>query len=224
MEKLMQAMGYRFQNPDLLKTALTHPSLGGEDNQRMEFLGDAVLQFLMSDQLYHKYPQLREGGLTHQRALLVCEAALSQVARRIDLGRCLRMDKGEAYTHGREKPSILADAMEAVLAAVYLDGGIEPARELMLRLWPQAEEIPTPKQDGKSALQEFLQARGQDAPVYEIIDQQGPPHDRRFTAQVLIDHVPAARGEGKSKKAAEQEAAMKALETLKEQVGRKTCG
>jgi len=224
MERLMQAMGYRFQNPDLLKTALTHPSLGGEDNQRMEFLGDAVLQFLMSEQLYEMYPHLREGGLTHQRALLVCEAALSQVARRIDLGRCLRMDKGEAYTHGREKPSILADAMEAVLAAVYLDGGIEPARQLMLRLWPKAEEIPAATQDGKSALQEFLQARGQEAPVYEIIDQQGPPHDRRFTAQVLVNHVPAGRGEGKSKKAAEQEAAAKALETLKEQVGRKTCG
>lgn len=224
MDKLMQAMGYVFKDPGLLETALTHPSLGGEDNQRMEFLGDAVLQFLMSEQLYKTYPQLREGGLTHQRALLVCEAALSQVARKIDLGRCLRMDKGEAYTHGREKPSILADAMEAVLAAVYLDGGIEPARKMMLQLWPRTEEIPAAVQDGKSALQEFLQARGQDAPVYEIIDQQGPPHDRRFTAQVLINHVPAGQGEGKSKKMAEQQAAQQALETLKEQVGRKTCG
>ena len=115
LDQLMKNLDYVFRDQSLLVRALRHPSMGAENNQRMEFLGDAVLQFLMSEQLYTMYPQLREGGLTHQRALLVCEAALSQVARRIDLGRCLRMDKGEAYTHGREKPSILADAMEADL-------------------------------------------------------------------------------------------------------------
>lgn len=215
MEALMKAMGYTFKNEAYLKTALTHPSMGGEDNQRLEFLGDAVLQFLMSDQLYHKNPMMREGGLTHQRALLVCEAALSQVARGIDLGSYLRMDKGEASTRGREKPSILADAMEAVLAAVYLDGGIDAAREMMLRLWPRADEIKNESQDGKSALQEYLQSKGMATPVYETIDQQGPPHDRTFTAQVLVDGKPVAKGQGKSKKAAEQQAAQRALEMLK---------
>lgn len=215
MEALMKAMGYTFKDEAKLLMALTHPSLGGEDNQRMEFLGDAVLQFLMSDKLYHKYPTMREGGLTHQRALLVCEAALSQVARKIDLGRYLRMDKGEAATHGREKPSILADAMEAVLAAVYLDGGIEAARQMMLRLWPREDEIKNEGQDGKSALQEYLQARGMTTPVYETIDLKGPPHDRTFTAQVLIDGKPMAQGQGKSKKAAEQQAAHQALVLLK---------
>ena len=215
METLMKAMGYRFENIALLKMALTHPSLGGEDNQRLEFLGDAVLQFLMSDELYHTNPTMREGGLTHQRAMLVCEAALSQVARGINLGRCLRMDKGEEATHGREKPSILADAMEAVLAAVYLDGGIEAAKALMLRLWPRADQIKKDTQDGKSALQEFLQAKGMETPAYETIDQKGPPHDRLFTAQVLVGGKPLAQGEGKSKKAAEQQAAQRALELLK---------
>jgi len=215
MDALMKAMGYTFKDDSYLKMALTHPSMGGEDNQRLEFLGDAVLQFLMSDQLYHNNPKMREGGLTHQRALLVCEAALSQVARGIELGKYLRMDKGEASTHGREKPSILADAMEAVLAAVYLDGGIDAAKAMMLRLWPRAEEIKNESQDGKSALQEYLQAKGLVTPVYETVDQQGPPHDRIFTAQVLVDGKPMAKGQGKSKKAAEQQAAQAALEMLR---------
>lgn len=224
MEALMKALGYRFRDPALLNMALTHPSCGGEDNQRLEFLGDAVLQFLMSDQLYKAYPDLREGGLTHQRALLVCEAALSQVARGINLGRCLHMDKGEIFTHGREKPSILADAMEAVLAAVYLDGGIEAARDMMNRLWPRAEEVRSSTQDSKSALQEYLQAQGMETPAYEIIDQQGPPHDRVFTAQVLVARQAVAQGKGKSKKAAEQQAAQRALDKLTKQVGGATCG
>ena len=125
---LMQALGYRFRDEALLRRALTHPSVGKEDNQRLEFLGDAVLQYLMSDRLYRDHPMDREGALTHLRALLVCEAALSQVAARLGIGEALIMDHGEELTGGREKPSVLCDAMEAVLAAVYLDGGMEAAR------------------------------------------------------------------------------------------------
>ena len=118
MQALMNALGYRFKNPALLRRALTHPSMGAEDNQRLEFLGDAVLQYLMSDILYASHPKDREGQLTHLRALLVCEAALSQVARSLHVGQALIMDKGEDLTGGRDKPSVLCDAMEAILAAV----------------------------------------------------------------------------------------------------------
>ena len=130
----MKALGYEFRDPALLKLALTHPSMGAEDNQRLEFLGDAVLQYLMSDYLYAAYPKDREGSLTHYRALLVCEAALSQVAEKLGIGEALIMDKGEELTGGREKPSVLCDAMESVLAAVYLDGGMEAARGVVLSL------------------------------------------------------------------------------------------
>ena len=123
-EELMKALGYTFRDPALLRRALTHPSVGKEDNQRLEFLGDAGLQYIMSDLLYASHPADREGALTHTRALLVCEAALSQVAARLGIGEALIMDRGEELTGGRVKPSVLCDAMEAVLAAVYLDGGV----------------------------------------------------------------------------------------------------
>lgn len=180
MQTFMEALGYTFRDPALLQRALTHPSMGAEDNQRLEFLGDAVLQYVMSDLLFRKHPQEQEGGLTHQRALLVCEAALAQVARKLGVGHVLRMDKGEELTGGRDKPSVLADAMEAILAAVYLDGGMEAARRMVQLHWPKAEEVQRPMQDSKGALQEFLQRDGGEAPTYRIIGQDGPPHDRPF--------------------------------------------
>lgn len=137
MDALMNRLGYRFHNPALLRQALTHPSMGKNDNQRLEFLGDAVLQYLMSDILYATHPADQEGSLTHLRALLVCEAALSQVAQGLQVGEAMIMDKGEAQTGGREKPSVLCDAMEAILAAVYLDGGLEAARDIVKRHWPR---------------------------------------------------------------------------------------
>lgn len=214
MQTFMEALGYTFRDLALLQRALTHPSMGAEDNQRLEFLGDAVLQYVMSDLLFRKHPQEQEGGLTHQRALLVCEAALAQVARKLGVGRVLRMDKGEELTGGRDKPSVLADAMEAILAAVYLDGGMEEARRMVQLHWPKAEEVQRPMQDSKGALQEFLQRDGGEAPTYRIIGQDGPPHDRRFTAQVLRDQQPLAQGTGRTKKQAEQAAALAALQAL----------
>ncbi len=214
MHNLMNTLGYQFKDPALLKRALTHPSMGGEDNQRLEFLGDAVLQYLMSDILYASHPKDREGQLTHLRALLVCEAALSQVARSLHVGDALIMDKGEALTGGRNKPSVLCDAMEAILAAAYLDGGLDAARGIIQRHWPRPEDVHRPMQDSKGALQEHLQKDGGDAPTYAILAQDGPPHDRTFEAAVYRYGVELARGSGKTKKQAEQAAALSALEKL----------
>ena len=215
MEALMEALGYRFHNRALLRQALTHPSMGREDNQRLEFLGDAVLQYVMSDQLYRTHPECQEGQLTHLRALLVCEAALSQVARGLGVGEALLMDKGEEQTGGRDKPSVLCDAMEAILAAIYLDGGMEAARGIVERCWPKPEEVRRPMQDSKGALQEYLQQDGGEAPTYEIVAQDGPPHDRTFEAAVLRYGQELARGTGRTKKQAEQAAALGALRMLK---------
>ena len=214
MQNLMNTLGYQFRDPALLKRALTHPSMGGEDNQRLEFLGDAVLQYIMSDLLYASHPRDREGQLTHLRALLVCEAALSQVARSLQVGDALIMDKGEELTGGRDKPSVLCDAMEAILAAVYLDGGLDAARDIVKRCWPRPEDVHRPMQDSKGALQEHLQKDGGDAPTYAILAQDGPPHDRTFEAAVYRYGVELARGSGKTKKQAEQAAALAALEKL----------
>lgn len=214
MQNLMNTLGYQFKNPALLRRALTHPSMGAEDNQRLEFLGDAVLQYIMSDILYASHPKDREGQLTHLRALLVCEAALSQVARSLHVGEALIMDKGEALTGGRDKPSVLCDAMEAILAAVYLDGGLDAAREIVKRHWPRPEDVHRPMQDSKGALQEHLQKDGGDAPTYQIVSQDGPPHDRTFEAAVYRYGVELAHGSGKTKKQAEQAAALAALEKL----------
>ena len=216
MQNLMNTLGYQFKDPALLKRALTHPSMGAEDNQRLEFLGDAVLQYIMSDILYATHPNDREGQLTHLRALLVCEAALSQVARSLHVGEALLMDKGEALTGGRDKPSVLCDAMEAILAAAYLDGGLDAARGIIQRHWPKPEDVHRPMQDSKGALQEHLQKDGGDAPTYEIVSQDGPPHNRTFEAAVFRYGVELARGVGKTKKQAEQAAALSALEKLTE--------
>ena len=214
MQTLMKSIGYQFRNPALLQRALTHPSMGMEDNQRLEFLGDAVLQFIMSDILYASHPKDREGQLTHLRALLVCEAALSQVARSLHVGEALRMDRGEEQTGGRDKPSVLCDAMEAILAPVYLDGGLDAARSIVQRCWPRPEDVHRPMQDSKGALQERLQKNGGNAPTYAIISQDGPPHDRTFEASVSLDGVELARGKGKTKQKAQQAAALAALEAL----------
>ena len=214
-DRLMKALGYTFRDPALLNRALTHPSVGPEDNQRLEFLGDAVLQYLMSDMLYRQYPHEREGSLSHHRAQLVCEAALSQIARNLGIGEALIMDRGEELTGGREKPSVLCDAMEAVLAAVYLDGGLEAARDIMTKHWPKPEEVALPMQDSKGKLQEYLQRDGSEAPVYEITGRKGPDHDPSFEAAVFHLGRELARGTGRSKKLAEQAAALNALEILR---------
>ena len=214
MAGVMTALGYAFRDEELLRRALTHPSMGREDNQRLEFLGDAVLQFIMSDKLYHAHPEEREGALTHRRALLVCEAAQSPIAQALGIGEALQMDRGEEQTGGREKPSVLCDAMEAVLAAVYLDGGLEAVRGVIERCWPREDEVSRPLQDAKGALQEELQKHGGETPVYEITDRSGPPHAPVFRAAVYRDGKLLAEGEGKTKKQAEQAAALAALKQL----------
>lgn len=218
---LIQALGYRFRSPELLRLALTHPSAGAVNNQRLEFLGDAVLQLVISRRLYLKYPELHEGMLTQMRQKLVCEGALAAVARNIGLGPCLKMDRGCEQTGGRAQDSVLSDAMESVLAAVYLEGGLDAATAVIDSLWPDA-----PKQtaDAKSALQEFLQARGQEAPTYETIGEEGPAHARVFTVAVLIDGKEAAHGTEHSKKRAEQAAAREALKALCPRGGDTSCG
>ena len=210
-EKVMEALGYTFRDEALLRRALTHPSVGKNDNQRLEFLGDAVLQLLMSEALYRSHPEEREGALTHRRALLVCEAALSAIAKKLGLGEALEMDKGEERTGGRDKPSVLCDTMEAVLAAVYLDGGMEAARGVVERCWPDEDQVSRPLQDAKGALQEALQKDGGESPTYEIIGRSGPPHAPVFRAAVSWHGKKLAEGEGKTKKQAEQEAALSAL-------------
>lgn len=210
---LMAALGYDFRAPALLKRALTHPSVGQENNQRLEFLGDAVLQLCVSDRIFSSHPVEREGMLTQIRQHLVREEALFQVALSLQLGDYLILDRSTEASGGRRQPSVLADAMEAVIAAVYLDGGFERARALVDRLWlglGEEGEI-----DAKSALQALLQAEGTEAPTYATLSEEGPPHSRVFTVAAIIGGREAARGTGTSKKRAEQQAARLALDQMK---------
>ena len=218
MQALQQALGYTFRDIAHLRRALTHPSTKQPDNQRLEFLGDAILEFCVSDMLYHKYTDFQEGALTARRAALVCERTLSVLAHSLDLGRCLVMGNGEELTGGREKPSILADAVEAVLAAIYVDGGYEAVREVIFRLFRDEDKLVAPKvKDDKSALQEYTQAHDMGLPTYRIIDASGPDHDRHFVAEVLIAGRQMATGRGTSKKSAEQMAARAALKRCQDE-------
>lgn len=214
LEKLQRVLGYTFRDPALLRLALTHPSAGnGKDNQRLEFLGDAVLQLCVSAALYDRHPQDQEGSLTQLRQALVREETLAEAARRFGIGECLLFDRGEAASGGRNKPSVLADAMEAVLAAAYLDGGMEQAAALCARA---LNDFAPPKQlekNWKSLLQEYEQEKGRPAPIYRIAAQDGPPHARVFTAEALLSGVVCGQGQGGTKKQAEQEAARAAMHT-----------
>ena len=213
-EALETALGYRFHNRSYLQLALTHPSFGLENNQRLEFLGDAVLQLVMTDIVFAAHPEKEEGGMTFLRASLVREETLCDVARRLDLGKYLRMDHGCEQDGGRDRPAVLADAMEAVLAAIYLDGGFVAADGVVRSLWPDESEVPLPVTDNKSRLQLLLQAGGMPAPEYRTLLEEGPPHDRVFTAAVYAEGHEIGRGSGSSKKRAEQAAAGAALNTL----------
>lgn len=216
---LERTIGHTFTHPDLLDLAMTHPSYAlqhkCQDNQRLEFLGDAVLEICVSRVLYHKYPKLREGQLTRKRAALVCEANLARAAREMNLGSFLKLDRGEELVGGRENPSILADTMEAVIAAVYLDAGLEEAAKLVDLAMAGYETSVKGDRDAKSALQEYLQALGEETPAYEIIAQDGPPHARVFTARVLrADGTELGIGKGARKQRAEEAAAQMAMQTL----------
>ena len=216
---LERTIGHTFADPALLELALTHPSYAlahkCQDNQRLEFLGDAVLEICVSRVLYHRYPKLREGQLTRKRAALVCEANLARAAMRMGLGSYLKLDRGEEVVGGRENPSILADTMEAVIAAVYLDAGMDKAALLVDLAMGDYESAAGSDRDAKSALQEYLQALGEETPTYEIVGQDGPPHARVFTARVLrADGTELGQGTGARKQRAEEAAAAMALRAL----------
>jgi ribonuclease-3 len=213
----MTVKGYSFNDKALPEAALTHKSYaneaGGAHNERLEFLGDAVLGFLAAERLFHEYPDKPEGELTKLRAGYVCEKSLAAASRRLGLGERLRMGKGERAEGGTSRDSILADAFEAVLAAIYLDGGIEPCRVLVNK---EVMDHPPqgPVRDPKSCLQEFLQGRGRPAPEYRMVGASGPDHRKHFIVEVLLEGSPVSQGEGRSKKEAEMAAAEKALRML----------
>lgn len=208
---LVEALGLELSwqdSPNLL-LALTHPSYSEVNNQRLEFLGDAVLQLAISRRLYLSHHELQEGKLTAIRQNMVCEHALATVAKQISLGDYLLMDKGCEANGGRYKESVLSDAMEAVLAAIYLDAGMEEAERVIDRLWPKNV---TEMADFKGHLQEMLQAKGKKPPTYELVGEVGPAHAPQFTVRVLIDGQEYGRATETSKKRAEQAAAQQAIE------------
>ena len=214
LDSLQKALGYSFRDERLLRLALTHPAAGlPEDNQRLEVLGDAVLQLCVSVALYGQHPADQEGSLTQLRQALVREETLAEAANRFEIGEYLRFDKGEAASGGGHKPSVLCDAMEAVLAAVYLDGGWEAAAALCARALNNFAAPPREK-NWKSLLQEKTQQHGGCTPEYRIVSQEGPAHARVFTAEVLLYGAVAGSGAGGTKKQAEQEAARAAMEKI----------
>jgi ribonuclease-3 len=223
MTELEKRLGHGFHDRALLETALTHSSYANENrsqgiacNERLEFLGDSVLGVTVADFLYRHYGHMPEGRMTRLRAELVCETSLFRVAQKLELGRYLRLGKGEEHNRGRERPSILSDAVEALIAAIYLDGGMEPAaafiRSALLSELGAVE--PAAYTDFKTALQEHVQRQSGHTLSYELVDEQGPDHAKVFTVRVLIDGADAGRGEGRTKKEAEQAAARNALEAL----------
>ena len=224
MEELEQKLGYQFRDRALLSEALNHSSYGNEhralgeqSNERLEFLGDSVLGFVTAEFLFELHRDLPEGDLTRQRAALVCEQSLYEVAKMLDLGKYLKLGKGEDAGGGRTRPSILADATEAVFAAVYLDGGIEAASALIHRvlLDKEGEHAEELMQDYKTALQELVQRKSGQALSYRMVGESGPDHNKTFTAEVWLNGEGVGTGSGHSKKEAEQAAARAAIRRLK---------
>ena len=221
---LQQILGISFKEPSLLKQALIHtsyvnenPSLAPGSNERLEFLGDAVLGLVVAAKLYADFPHLSEGEMTKLRAALVRRNTLVRVARTIGLGDYLYLGKGEETSGGRDKLANLAGALEAVIAAIFLDQGSTIAREFILRLFHEELRKVTDLRtatDHKSQLQELIQAKEQRIPTYHIIEATGPDHDKRFAVEVRLDDIVLGKGSGKSKKIAETEAARSALEQL----------
>lgn len=216
---LQQRLGYRFTQPELLRRALTHRSWGAEHNERLEFLGDAVLSLAISGLLYERHAGSDEGDLTRVRAHLVREDSLHRVALGLGLPEVLRMSDGEMRGGGAQRPSLLADALEAVIGAVFLDGGFEPAHGLVRRLFGeviQATEVESWSKDAKTELQEWLQARKVPVPAYRIVATRGQAHNQTFEVECAVATLGLAEnGEGKSRRAAEQEAARRLLDALK---------
>ena len=226
LKQCMDRLGYRFQNEGLLRRALTHSSMAveqhrmGEDNERLEYLGDAVLEHLVSRHLFDAHPEMREGALTRLRSSLVCESALSAAARRLGLNGHILLSRGEEQCGGRDKDSILSDAFEAVLAAVYLDGGLDQAQRLVDEYVLSAETLEkrSSSKDSKTAFQELVHADHKGRAIrYELVSESGPDHKKLFTMRVLVDEVEWGTGSGPSKQAAGQAAAQMAMERYRKE-------
>ena len=222
LEGIEKEIGYEFKNKELLKTALTHTSYAYEkhinSNEKLEFLGDSILEFLSSRYLYENYPNLREGEMTKVRATVVCEKSLYKIASKHNFGKYLFLGKSEKINGGNKRPAILADSVEAVIAAMYLDGGLEIVDNFIIKnLKEEIEQASTHvgDKDYKTVLQEKLQEGGDVKIEYEITKESGPDHDKSFEAQVRFNGKVLAKGSGKSKKGAEMQAAKKALEKIK---------
>lgn len=223
MKSLEEKLGYTFQDKSLLENALTHSSCANESkgrlhsNERLEFLGDSILGMVVAEHLYRNHPDLPEGELTRTRAALVCEESLVEVAHDLGLGDYLKLGKGEEAGGGRTRPSIRADAVEAVLAAVYLDGGIGSARKIIQKYILSREiEGLNSQRDYKTALQELIQRESGQSLKYRLTGSEGPDHDKRFFVEVDLNGQPVGAGKGRSKKEAEQMAAKAAIGKLNE--------
>lgn len=222
-DALQTQLGYDFKRQNLLRQAVTHTSFvheqglpQDESNERLEFLGDAVLELCISDFLYHRYGELSEGELTQRRANLVCESTLASIAKKIKLGNYLLLGQGEVKEKGREKDSILSDALESVFGAIYLDGGIDAIRNIVFSLFTSiAATAKKQEKDSKSILQEILQRDSKKTASYKIVEEAGPAHQKNFVAQVSHNRKILGTGKGRSKKEAEQNAAKSALQKLK---------
>ena len=221
IQQLQDTIGYKFHNPFFLEVALTHSSYANEVkhqlkyNERQEFLGDAVLSIIVSDYLFNNYT-VPEGELTKLRAAIVCEKSLDVMANKIHLGEYLRLGRGEEMTGGRTRPSIIADAFEALIAAIYLDSGIESARAFVLPFVTEMleHEDSLSFKDYKTILQEIIQQNPEEILVYKLVGEKGPDHDKRFVVDVMLNSNVIGKGEGRSKKNAEQMAAKEALELM----------
>lgn len=223
LNALEERIGYQFKNPSLLKQALTHSSFTNEQKinkaknyERLEFLGDAVLELVSSEFLFKEHPDVPEGELTKMRASMVCEPSLAFCAKDLELGKFLRLGKGEESTGGRERDSITSDAMEAVIGAIFLDGGIKHAKAFIDRFILSDLEDKRLFYDSKTTLQELIQGKLKKEFHYELLDETGPEHDKTFVSEVYLEKESLGKGFGRTKKAAEQQAAYQALLRLRE--------
>lgn len=229
-KQLEEKINYSFQNPDLLKQAVTHSSFANEqkinrekDYERLEFLGDAVLELVSSSYIFHHYQDMPEGKMSKFRSALVCEPALAEVARNLELGRYLRLGKGEEAGGGRERESIIADIVEAIIGAIYLDGGFDKAKDFIEAFVLSDLEKKQLFYDSKTVLQEIVQSSTSELLHYEVLAEKGPEHNKEFTAAAYLGDRLLGEGSGKSKKAAEQQAAYQAILVLKKTNGRYKC-
>jgi ribonuclease III len=218
LDSLAKQLGHQFKTPVILTQALTHRSFSGNNNERLEFLGDGALNFIIANQLYQRFPKLPEGDLSRLRAALVKEATLSEIAFSLNLGDVLKLGEGELKSAGWRRPSILADALEAIIGAVYVDGGFLSAEALVLKLYEEKLAIIDPRiinKDAKSQLQEYLQGKKIDLPNYNVVSIEGEAHAQTFKMECVIKKLNiTAVGEGSSRRVAEQQAAQLALEKI----------